>query len=366
MPITKDGNGVIQYTPASDRFETSITGTHPADSIAICDNQDQLKQIKFDPSSQATNSNVIFKTQNAAAGTDVVITFPNTSTDLSGSVEGFTIFQCDAGTSPTADVVNDTLTLTCTDSTLVITGNSTTDTVTFSAGSNLALLGGRSGGQTFKGDTASGGNLILMSTAHATKGGVTIGTTFKYDEANQRLLLGDYDGTGNAKANHLYIKAAIDDSDTLIRLEGQGSLGTRLWDLGVSAAGYLAFSNPSITSHFPFVLDNGGRASIGAFGSFGPMVHVKPSDVGVIGINATRFSSGQTADLLTVSDESNVAMFAVNKDGRIKNALAGNETTGAGSALLGANSPAVTNSAPYTWLKVITSDGSAGFVPIWK
>lgn len=36
-----------------------------------------------------------------------------------------------------------------------------------------ALLAGRSGGQTLIGDTASGGNLTLQSTAHATKGSIT-------------------------------------------------------------------------------------------------------------------------------------------------------------------------------------------------
>lgn len=43
-----------------------------------------------------------------------------------------------------------------------------------------------------------------------------------------------------------------------------------------------------------------------------------------------------------------------------------NNTTGAGSAVLGANCPAVTVSAPYTWLKLYSSDGSTVYVPAWK
>lgn len=43
-----------------------------------------------------------------------------------------------------------------------------------------------------------------------------------------------------------------------------------------------------------------------------------------------------------------------------------NNSTGAGSAALGANSPAVTLTAPYTWITVITSDGSTGYMPVWK
>lgn len=45
---------------------------------------------------------------------------------------------------------------------------------------------------------------------------------------------------------------------------------------------------------------------------------------------------------------------------------AGQESTGGGSAALGANSPAVTNAAPYKWLKFLTSDGSTVYVPAWK
>lgn len=44
----------------------------------------------------------------------------------------------------------------------------------------------------------------------------------------------------------------------------------------------------------------------------------------------------------------------------------GTNTTGAGTALLGTNSPASTNSAPYTWVQITTSDGSTAYVPAWK
>jgi hypothetical protein len=44
----------------------------------------------------------------------------------------------------------------------------------------------------------------------------------------------------------------------------------------------------------------------------------------------------------------------------------GTNSTGAGSSLLGANSPATTLTAPYTWISVITSDGSTGYIPCWK
>lgn len=44
----------------------------------------------------------------------------------------------------------------------------------------------------------------------------------------------------------------------------------------------------------------------------------------------------------------------------------GTNTTGSGSAALGSNSPAITNTAPYTWIQVKTSDGSTGYIPVWK
>lgn len=46
--------------------------------------------------------------------------------------------------------------------------------------------------------------------------------------------------------------------------------------------------------------------------------------------------------------------------------FSGTNSTGAGSALLSTNCPAVTATAPYTWITVKTSDGSTAFIPAWK
>lgn len=51
-------------------------------------------------------------------------------------------------------------------------------------------------------------------------------------------------------------------------------------------------------------------------------------------------------------------------DGTIK--LLKNDSTGAGTALLSTNCPAVTATAPYTWMKFTSNDGSAVYVPCWK
>lgn len=42
------------------------------------------------------------------------------------------------------------------------------------------------------------------------------------------------------------------------------------------------------------------------------------------------------------------------------------ETTGGGSAALGANCPASTVAAPYTWMQMLSADGSTVYVPAWK
>jgi hypothetical protein len=44
----------------------------------------------------------------------------------------------------------------------------------------------------------------------------------------------------------------------------------------------------------------------------------------------------------------------------------GTNATAAGSAALGANCPAVTATAPYTWVRILTADGSTAFIPAWK
>ncbi len=49
-----------------------------------------------------------------------------------------------------------------------------------------------------------------------------------------------------------------------------------------------------------------------------------------------------------------------------KNTNATYEVTGAGSATLGANCPAVTVTAPYKWLEIVMSDGSVVYIPAWK
>jgi len=69
-----------------------------------------------------------------------------------------------------------------------------------------ALLAGRSGGQTLNGDTASGGNLDLHSTAHSTKGLVRL-------SADRFAITGSFTLSTGAQAAMLTLDNTISNSD---------------------------------------------------------------------------------------------------------------------------------------------------------
>lgn len=190
------------------------------------------------PASQVTDFSEAVDDRVAAllvAGTNITLTYndgANTLTvDASGGGGGgnsFETINCPSGTDPVADSSTDTLNLTASDGIVAITGDSTTDTIDFTKGTGFdefaqdavgtiltdtatinmtytdgtpsitadviqsaldhgtigglsdddhtqyPLLAGRSGGQTQTGGTASGNNLTLKSTSHATKGVVSV------------------------------------------------------------------------------------------------------------------------------------------------------------------------------------------------
>lgn len=108
------------------------------------------------------------------------------------------------------------------------------------------------------------------------------------------------------------------------------------------------------------------------------MIGVNASDTITIGDATlkTRIYGGtngvidMTATDLEISYGSVVFSFDVNGVNMFKRMTiasgALNITGGSGSAALGANSPAVTNTAPYVWFKFVSSDGSTVYIPAWK
>lgn len=77
--------------------------------------------------------------------------------------------------------------------------------------------------------------------------------------------------------------------------------------------------------------------------------------------SGTNFSDAGTNTIAMVEQDGVVRI-----DAGKQQTAAVNEATGAGSAALGANCPAVTVGAPYKWIKMTTSDGSAVYCPVWK
>ena len=69
MPITKDGNGVINETAFTDKDEFDKTGVVRSDIFAVRDAGDQLKQIAFDCSGITTNTTVTVSAPSGSSGT---------------------------------------------------------------------------------------------------------------------------------------------------------------------------------------------------------------------------------------------------------------------------------------------------------
>lgn len=92
-----------------------------------------------------------------------------------------------------------------------------------------ALLAGRSGGQTLIGGTASGDDLTLQSTNHATKGTIFFGAAgnSQYDEVNDRWGLGMAPGSPYAiKASEaILVQSSTNNSGFVARFTGASGSG---------------------------------------------------------------------------------------------------------------------------------------------
>jgi hypothetical protein len=100
-----------------------------------------------------------------------------------------------------------------------------------------ALLAGRSGGQTLIGGTASGNNLTLQSTSHATKGKILFGTLSAYDQVNDRL------GLGTTVPNYTLEIAKTVDADFVAKIRNTSTNSAAdglLIDTDQNAAGNIA------------------------------------------------------------------------------------------------------------------------------
>lgn len=147
-----------------------------------------------------------------------------------GGGDAFTTIQPDAGTSPVADASNDTLTLTSADGSLVITGDSSTDTLDFALTTNLTRNG-----------AASTPALKLRGTPY------TAGTT----TTNKALLLleptGATSASWNAAGTYLGINAATGFTGNLADFQLNGVSKFAVTYEGV---GYFAGASVTATGLF--------------------------------------------------------------------------------------------------------------------
>lgn len=184
-------------------------------------------------------------------------TLDATSSGGGGLSNSFVTIQTDTGTSPVATSNSDTLTLTSTQ-TIAVSGNSTTDTITFDIANPLGFPDDTINDSTQPDSftvhginktmgTADGGNLILVGGTSADIGNHIPGTVQIQqinfvDETNPGQFQGIFainnDDNDDVSANGLYLSAAGKTNGTgvggIVQLVGGGSVG------GVSGDAYLS------------------------------------------------------------------------------------------------------------------------------
>lgn len=110
------------------------TGSIATEDFAVVADLDNTKKLILDPTANDTTIKATLKTPHLTV--DTVYTLPLTGGTLvttASTGPSFGIVQPDHGTSPTATVPADTLTLTSSDASILITGNSSTKTVDIKA-----------------------------------------------------------------------------------------------------------------------------------------------------------------------------------------------------------------------------------------
>ena len=163
-----------------------------ADAVESVNGQTGVVVLDTDDISEGSGSNKWDKTVVLTSGTGISATgtYPNftiTNSDLGSSQNIFKTFAVPAGTAPVADSNSDTLTFVSSDSSVTISGNSTTDTIDIKVGGSVNTNiytdnGTLSGART----VSQGGNTFAF-----TGGDFTVdGTTLSVDESASAVGIG--------------------------------------------------------------------------------------------------------------------------------------------------------------------------------
>lgn len=157
---------------------------------------------------------------------------------------------------------------------------------------------------------------------------------------------------------------------------GSTANGTRFGSADTSTGGALYFvasgggaKKVGVDGHiFPFAEDTWGIGTqfYSAAKQFVPFKQINVNRMAMAYVEGDAYVE-PAAGTIQVKTGTNLTLLADNTvvNGFLKSVVA-NEGTGAGSALLGTNSPASTLTAPYTWVTMKTSDGSTVYFPVWK
>lgn len=146
--------------------------------------------------------------------------------------------------------------------------------------------------------------------------------------------------------------------------QAQVAVGADAW--GVF---YDVFKTRSTSADANTIVSSGDQVSSFRFWGADGASYRQCAGINVI-IDATPGSSDMPGAIVfqTTPDGSATVVDAlkIGNDGRLQNMKAANQSTGAGSAALGAsNCPAVTPGAVNTWLSIKKSDGTVGYIPVW-
>jgi hypothetical protein len=173
----------------------------------------------------------------------------------------------------------------------------------------FASLSGSAGGQTLIGGTASGENLTLRSTAHATKGAIILGAASSYDEENNRLGIGTLTPSANvhSMATTEQLRLGYDASNYLSALVASSGLVTLTGTLGQYRLSGPTDSQASATLGANLITNGGFTSDLsgwtaGAGWSWSAGVVAHSSGTATLGQSVT-VTSGSTYQLsLTISN----------------------------------------------------------------
>lgn len=225
---------------------------------------------------------------------------------------------------------------------------------------------------------------LLIGTTSAPSGSFSIynsSTNTNYLAGVLRVQLTSTVGVlslGGASASGAYIALSTSSqaaNDKLISSAMVGSITGTLYAADISATATVNVltritntENATATSNCELQLVTGGASGGDPFihfnisGTTDWSIGADNSDSDKLVISAS--SALGTSNALTITTAGLVTFAgSIVITGKQKNLTV---STGAGSALLGANSPAATLTAPFEWINVTLSDGTTGYVPAWK